>query len=97
MMGMGRRYTFDSFVFISYDSVPDEIYRVAFRKRIYNNLDELQEGLDTWIIHYNEERTHNGKYCFEKTLTQTLNDSLQLAKEKIPDKIRRAEPVLLAD
>ncbi len=63
----------------------------------YNNLDELQEDLDTWIIHYNEERTHNGKYCFGKTPMQTINDSVQLAKEKILDKTRQAEFVLLSD
>jgi len=67
-------------------SVLDEFYRVAFCKKIYNNLDELQEDLDTWISHYNEERTHNGKYCFGKTPMQTFNDSIQLAKEKILDR-----------
>lgn len=36
-------------------SVLDEFYRVAFRKKTYNNLDELQEDLDTCIRHYNEE------------------------------------------
>lgn len=75
-------------------SVLDEFYRVAFRKKTYNNLDELQEDLDTWIRHYNEERTHSGKYCFGKTPMQTFNDSIQLAKEKILDKTLQTEPVL---
>jgi len=75
-------------------SVLDEFYRVAFCKKIYNNLDELQEDLDTWISYYNEERTHNGKYCFGKTPMQTFNDSIQLAKEKILDKTLQTEPVL---
>ncbi len=70
-------------------SVLDEFYRVAFRKKIYNNLDELQEDLDTWIRHYNEERTHSGKYCFGKTPMQTFEDSIQIAKEKILDKTLR--------
>lgn len=78
-------------------SVLDEFYRVAFRKKIYNNLDELQKDLDTWIKHYNEERTHSGKYCFGKTPMQTFEDSIQLAKEKILDKTLQTEPVLLSD
>lgn len=78
-------------------SVLDEFYRVAFRKKIYNSLDELQEDLDTWIKHYNEERTHSGKYCFGKTPMQTFKDSINLAKEKILDKTIQAEPVLMSD
>lgn len=78
-------------------SILDEFYRVAFRKKIYNNLDELQEDLDTWIRHYNEERTHSGKYCFGKTPMQTFEDSVRLAKEKILDKTLQTEPVLLSD
>jgi hypothetical protein len=57
-------------------------YAVAFRKKIYNNLDELQADLDNWIRYYNEERTHSGKYCFGKTPMETFLDTLQLAKEK---------------
>ena len=33
-----------------------EFYRVAFRKKIYKTLEELQSDLDTWIKLYNEER-----------------------------------------
>src|ERR687893_367675 len=37
-------------------TVPDEFYRVAFRKRIYGSIAELQADLDGWIKNYNEER-----------------------------------------
>lgn len=40
----------------------DEFYRVAFRKRIYNTLDELQTDLDTWLEYYNEEHAHSSRY-----------------------------------
>ncbi|MHC4259128.1 MAG: integrase core domain-containing protein, partial [Planctomycetota bacterium] len=63
-------------------TVLNEFYRVAFRKKIYNTLDELQADLDTWIKHYNEERTHSGKYCFGKTPMQTFLDSMPLVREK---------------
>jgi transposase InsO family protein len=60
----------------------DEFYRIAFRRKIYNNLDELQADLDTWLRQYNEERVHSGKYCFGKTPMQTFLDSIPLVKEK---------------
>ena len=71
----------------------DEFYWIAFRKKVYNNLDELQKDLDNWIMHYNEERTHSGKYCFGKTPKQTFKDSLGLAKEKILNKTLQPEAV----
>ena len=44
-------------------TVLDEMYRVAFRKKVYRTLQELQYDLDVWVKQYNEERTHSGKYC----------------------------------
>ena len=64
-------------------TILDEFYRITFRKKIYNTLDELQADLDTWINQYNEERPHSGKYCFGKTPMQTFKDSIPLAKEKM--------------
>lgn len=63
----------------------NEFYRVAFRKKIYRTLDELQEDVDTWLVEYNEQRPHSGKYCFGKTPMQTFIDSIPLAKEKMLD------------
>jgi len=64
-------------------TILDEFYRITFRKKIYNTLDELQEDLDIWIKEYNEQRPHSGKYCFGKTPMQTFVDSIPLAKEKM--------------
>ena len=64
-------------------TIQDEFYRVAFRKKVYNTLDELQKDLDKWINQYNNERTHSGKYCYGKTPMETFKDSLSLAKEKL--------------
>lgn len=44
-----------------------DFYQVAFRKKVYHNLKELQSDLDQWILEYNEQRPHSGKYCFVKT------------------------------
>ena len=64
-------------------TMQDEFYATAFRKKIYNNLDELQKDVDIWLEYYNNERTHTGKYCYGKTPVQTWIDSLHLAKEKL--------------
>ena len=56
---------------------------MALRKRVYNSLDELQDDLDTWLLEYNENRPHSGKYCFGKTPLATFTDSIPLAKEKM--------------
>ena len=63
-------------------TIQEEFYAVAFRKKIYNSLEELQADLDLWIEHYNTERPHSGRYCFGKTPMQTFVDSKPLAKEK---------------
>jgi len=64
-------------------TILDEFYRITFRKKLYNTLDELQADLDTWMKEYNEQRPHSGKYCFGKTPMQTFEDSMPLAKEKM--------------
>ena len=63
-------------------TMQDEFYAVAFRKKLYKNLDELQTDLDNWLSWYNNERTHSGKYCYGKTPMDTFMESLPLAKEK---------------
>ena len=64
-------------------TIQDEFYAIAFRKKIYNSLEDMQKDLDEWLVTYNHERTHSGKYCFGKTPWQTFEDSLHLAKEKM--------------
>lgn len=61
----------------------NEFYRVVFRKKIYRTLEELQTDLDGWMEDYNEQRPHQGRWCYGKTPMQTFMDSVPLAKEKI--------------
>lgn len=64
-------------------TVLNEFYRVAFRKKVYTSIDELQTDVDIWMREYNEQRPHSGKYCFGKTPMQTFVDAIPLAKEKM--------------
>ncbi len=52
----------------------NEFYRVAFRKKVYHSLDELQTDLDVWLREYNESRPHQG---------QTFLDAMSMTKEKM--------------
>jgi transposase InsO family protein len=61
----------------------NEFYRIAFRKKLYTSIKELQDDLDEWIRSYNEERPHQGRWCFGKTPTQTFLDTIPIAKEKM--------------
>jgi Integrase core domain len=54
------------------ETVLNEFYRVAFRKKIYASISELQDDLDAWIRSYNEDRPQQG--CFGKTPLQTFLD-----------------------
>src|SRR5262249_49777890 len=41
-------------------TVLNEFYRVAFRKRVYRSIDELQADLDAWITEYDEGAATSG-------------------------------------
>jgi transposase InsO family protein len=64
-------------------TVLDEFYRIAFRKRLYASIGDLQDDLDLWVKSYNEERPHQGRWCFGKTPTQTFLDAIPIAREKM--------------
>lgn len=66
-------------------TMQEEFFWVAFRKKIYNSTEELQQDLDQWLDYYNNQRPHSGRYCYGKTPMQTFKDSIHLAKEKLID------------
>ena len=63
-------------------TVLDEFYKIAFRKKIYETLEALQEDLDAWMEKYNTRRTHQGKRCQGRTPRATFLDNLPATKEK---------------
>jgi hypothetical protein len=54
----------------------NELYRMAFRKKIYRTLDDhrLQE--------YNEQQSHQARWCYGKTPLQTFAYNVPLARRK---------------
>lgn len=63
-------------------TLKDEFYDIAFRKKIYNSLEDLQIDLDQYLNKYNNARPHSGKFCYGKTPMQTFKDSIKIAKDK---------------
>ncbi|RUM65758.1 MAG: IS481 family transposase [Sulfurospirillum sp.] len=64
-------------------TVQQEFYAVAFRKKIYKSIEELQHDLDEWLYHYNYERTHQGKNCEGMTPMECFEKSKHLAQVKM--------------
>lgn len=66
-------------------TMQEEFYAIAFRKKLYDNLELLQQDLDEWMQYYNTERPHSGRYYYGKTPMETFWESLPLATEKMVD------------
>ncbi len=60
-----------------------EFYQVAFRKKLYRSLEELQQDLDVWIEQYNTERTHEGKMCCGRTPFATMLAGKEIWDQKV--------------
>ena len=66
-------------------TVLDEFYKVAFRKKVYSSIEEIQADLDEFLKEYNCNRTNQGKYCKGRTPMQTFNESLEIAMQYLYD------------
>lgn len=67
-------------------TILEEFYSIAFRKKIYTGVEELQQDLDAWLDYYNTRRPHQGKRCQGKTPIQTFFGNLSLARQKMLDR-----------
>jgi len=68
-------------------TILQEFYQIAFRKKIYKSLEQLQTDLDLWMESYNQTRSHSGRYCYGKTPMETFQDSKKLAEQKMLDQL----------
>ena len=66
-------------------TVLQEFYQVAFRKKNYRTLEQLQIDLDEWLYHYNHERTHQRKMCCGRTPLQAFLEDKGLWKQKVDE------------
>lgn len=64
-------------------TILNEFYQVAFRKKIYNSIEEIQGDLDNWVYKYNFNRTHQGKICNGRTPWETFEDGKRIVLAKM--------------
>lgn len=58
-------------------TVGNEFFSVTLRQKLYASVDELQQDLDTWLVHYNTERPHQGYRNMGKRPIDTVNAYLK--------------------
>jgi transposase InsO family protein len=83
----------NGFVERFHKTMGEEFYQLAFRKKVYTSLEQLQADIDEWLEFYNRERPHSGRYCYGKTPLATFRDSKHLADQKQLDQLLKAGPV----
>jgi len=66
----------------AHQTILNEFYRVAFRKKVYADIETLQVDLDEYMDKYNITRTHQGKRCQGRTPMDTFLDGKKLFDEK---------------
>jgi len=65
--------------------IQDEFYSVAFRKKLYSSLDQMQVDLDEYMVRYNTCRTNQGKRCKGRTPQETFDAGYELYKKYVID------------
>ena len=66
--------------------VQDEFYKVAFRKKLYTSLDDMQIDLDEYMKTYNFDRTNQGKRCQGRTPFETFDEGYKLYEKYVQEK-----------
>ena len=64
-------------------TVKEEFIPVAFRKKIYTSISDLQDELDLWLTHYNYERPHRGYRNLGKRPFDTVNNFISKNKQSV--------------
>lgn len=67
-------------------TIKNEFYEVAFRKKLYSSIDEIQKDLDAFMEFYNKERTNQGKRCQGRTPYETFLEGVEKYQEMVFDK-----------
>lgn len=59
-------------------TILEEFWKVAFRKKLYKTIEEIQLDLDAFMDNYNFKRTNQGKNCKGKTPMETFIEGIPL-------------------
>ena len=64
-------------------TIQNEFYATAFRKKYYKSLEEMQIDLDIFMEKYNTDRTNQGKRCKGRTPYETFLEGIDLYKNMV--------------
>jgi transposase InsO family protein len=59
-------------------TVKEKFISLAFRKKIYVLIEDLQEQLDQWLQHYNHKRPHRGYRNFGRRPIDTVKEFVKV-------------------
>jgi len=59
-------------------TLKEEFFSVAYRKTLYESVQQLQDDLDRWLDFYNEQRSHQGYRTKGRTPAQAFAEGLPL-------------------
>ncbi len=68
-------------------TILQEFYQIAFRKKLYESIEQLQQDVDAWLDHYNNQRPHSRRYFFGKTPMQTFLEGKKIVEQKMLDRV----------
>lgn len=63
-------------------TVLDEFLREAFRTKLYESVEALQEDFDNWLRYYNYERPHQGYRNMGRRPIDTINLFMENVQEE---------------
>lgn len=68
----------------------DEHFRIAGRTKWYETLEEMHKDLDTYLVHYNAKRPHQGRNMNGRTPAQMFVKGLPQVKKTVRGAFRRS-------
>ena len=74
-----------------HQTIQNEFYQVAFRKKLYHTPEEIQADLEAFMEQYNTERTNLGRYCQGRTPFQTFLEGLKLYQKHVYEGLENEE------
>jgi len=76
-----RRPQSNGFVERLHRTLLDEHFRIKGREKYYETISQMQDDLDEYLKHYNEDRTHQGRNMNGRTPKQAFLDGIKKEKK----------------
>ena len=75
--------------------IQNEFYSVAFRRKLYTSVEDMQIDLDTYMKEYNFERTNQGKRCQGRTPYETFSEGVKLYNDLVYTDLEKSKEIIL--